>query len=170
MPPNTAPTASASPIPPELPLCGLFAVGRERETSASYRWDGLKRDDGPLLLFQYTLAGEGAVEIGTRREDVGTGSAFLVEIPGGPSLLPACGQGGMGLLFSAVQTAPSPPRLGSDQVQARRRLRAAGRQRPDPQAAGDLRGSARGQDHGPVHRFRPCLSIRHGARPLRVRS
>ncbi|SFB04293.1 AraC-type DNA-binding protein [Cohnella sp. OV330] len=67
---------------PELPLCGLFAVGRERETSVTYRWDGLKRDDGPLLLFQYTLAGEGAVEIGERREDVGTGSAFLVEIPG----------------------------------------------------------------------------------------
>ncbi|MFD2329404.1 hypothetical protein ACFSR7_09145 [Cohnella sp. GCM10020058] len=31
---------------PELPLCGLFAVGREREISAAYRWDGLTRDDG----------------------------------------------------------------------------------------------------------------------------
>ncbi|WP_410771278.1 AraC family transcriptional regulator [Fontibacillus sp. BL9] len=67
---------------PEQPLCGLFAVGRERETDASYRWDGLTRDDGPLLLFQYTLAGEGAVEIGERKEAVGTGQAFLVDIPG----------------------------------------------------------------------------------------
>ncbi|MBB6670233.1 helix-turn-helix domain-containing protein [Cohnella nanjingensis] len=67
---------------PELPLCGLFAVGREREACASYRWDGLTREDGPLLLFQYTLAGEGAVEIGERKEAVGAGRAFLVDIPG----------------------------------------------------------------------------------------
>ncbi|MEF2966257.1 AraC family transcriptional regulator [Paenibacillus sp. M1] len=67
---------------PELPLCGLFAVGRERETDPSYRWDGLMRDDGPLLLFQYTLTGEGAVEIGDRKEAVGIGKAFLVDIPG----------------------------------------------------------------------------------------
>jgi len=66
----------------ELPLCGLFAVGQERETSAAYRWDGLTRDDGPLLLFQYTLAGEGVIEIGERKEAVGAGKAFLVDIPG----------------------------------------------------------------------------------------
>lgn len=67
---------------PELPLCGLFAVGRERETDRGYRWDGLTREDGPLLLFQYTLAGEGAVEIGERKEAVRAGRAFLVDIPG----------------------------------------------------------------------------------------
>lgn len=66
----------------ELPLCGLFAVGQERETAASYRWDGRTRDDGPLLLFQYTLAGEGCIEIGERKETVGAGTAFLVDIPG----------------------------------------------------------------------------------------
>lgn len=68
--------------PAGLPLCGLFAVGRGRETSEAYRWDGTTRDDGPLLLFQYTLEGEGVVEIEDRVVSVGPGRAFLVEIPG----------------------------------------------------------------------------------------
>ncbi|THF83486.1 helix-turn-helix domain-containing protein [Cohnella fermenti] len=66
----------------ELPLCGLFAVGHEREASSSYNWDGMTRNDGPLLLFQYTLSGGGAAEIEGRFRRIEEGQALLVEIPG----------------------------------------------------------------------------------------
>jgi len=66
----------------ELPLCGLFAVGHEREASASYSWDGMERTDGPLLLFQYTVSGGGAAEIEDRSRRIEEGQALLVEIPG----------------------------------------------------------------------------------------
>ncbi|MBD2867265.1 AraC family transcriptional regulator [Paenibacillus sp. IB182493] len=67
---------------PDRPLCGLFAVGHERESSAAYDWNGLTRTDGPLLLFQYTLDGYGEVEIDGRLYRPEPGRAFLVEIPG----------------------------------------------------------------------------------------
>jgi len=66
---------------PELPLCSLFAVGHEAVDSVSYRWDGLARDDGPLLLFQYTTEGEGFYETGGTRYALTAGQAFLAEIP-----------------------------------------------------------------------------------------
>lgn len=66
----------------ELPLCGLFAVGHEREASPAYSWDGMTRNDGPLLLFQYTLSGGGAAEIEGRFRRIEEGQALLVEIPG----------------------------------------------------------------------------------------
>ncbi|MGG6312534.1 helix-turn-helix domain-containing protein [Paenibacillus macerans] len=66
----------------ELQLCVLFAVGYDSITSSSYRWDGLERTDGPLLLFQYTISGEGVFESGDRTYRVAAGQAFLAEIPG----------------------------------------------------------------------------------------
>lgn len=66
----------------ELQLCRLFAAGCDSITTASYRWDGLERTDGPLLLFQYTLSGEGVYESGDRTYRVTAGQAFLAEIPG----------------------------------------------------------------------------------------
>ncbi|MBB6634889.1 helix-turn-helix transcriptional regulator [Cohnella thailandensis] len=66
----------------ELPLCGLFAVGHEREESSSYSWDGMERTDGPLLLFQYTVSGGGAAVIEDRSRRIEEGQALLVEIPG----------------------------------------------------------------------------------------
>lgn len=66
----------------ELQLCVLFAAGYDVITSPSYRWDGLERTDGPLLLFQYTLSGEGVFESGNRIHRVTAGQAFLAEIPG----------------------------------------------------------------------------------------
>lgn len=66
----------------DRPLCGLFAVGYERETSPAYDWDGLTRQDGPLLLFQYTLEGSGELEADGRLHRLEPGQAFLVEIPG----------------------------------------------------------------------------------------
>ncbi|ASA22437.1 helix-turn-helix transcriptional regulator [Paenibacillus donghaensis] len=66
----------------ELPLCGLFAVGHEMVDTPSYIWDGNLRNDGPLLLFQYTVAGEGTFELGNHRHQIGPEQAFLAEIPG----------------------------------------------------------------------------------------
>lgn len=66
----------------ELQLCGLFAAGHEDARSPAYRWDGLERTDGPLLLFQYTVSGEGVYESENRTFRIGAGQAFLAEIPG----------------------------------------------------------------------------------------
>ncbi|MCL6605140.1 MAG: AraC family transcriptional regulator [Paenibacillus sp.] len=66
----------------ELELCVLFAAGCDSITDPSYHWDGLERNDGPLLLFQYTLSGEGVFESGNRIHHVTAGQAFLAEIPG----------------------------------------------------------------------------------------
>lgn len=66
----------------ELQLCVLFAAGYDVITSPSYRWDGLERTDGPLLLFQYTISGEGIYESGNQTHRVTAGQAFLAEIPG----------------------------------------------------------------------------------------
>jgi AraC-like DNA-binding protein len=68
--------------PASPPLFELFALGQERITTTDYNWDGLKRTDGPLLLFQYTLAGSGCIRIGEQTHQLGPGAAFLVEIPG----------------------------------------------------------------------------------------
>ncbi|AOZ94019.1 helix-turn-helix domain-containing protein [Paenibacillus crassostreae] len=66
----------------ELQLCVLFAAGYDSITDPSYLWDGLERNDGPLLLFQYTISGEGVFESENRTHRVTAGQAFLAEIPG----------------------------------------------------------------------------------------
>ncbi|WP_245948316.1 AraC family transcriptional regulator [Paenibacillus sambharensis] len=64
-------------------LYELFAVGHQSIAPAdSYSWDGLEREDGPLLLLQYTVSGAGEIEVEGRRSSVPAGHAFLVEIPG----------------------------------------------------------------------------------------
>jgi AraC-like DNA-binding protein len=63
------------------PFCQLFAVGYEKVTDKNYHWDGLKRIDGPLYLFQYTISGYGQVEINNTKYNVEPGSAFMVDIP-----------------------------------------------------------------------------------------
>lgn len=60
----------------------LFAVGHQRVMQAEeYKWDGMKRGDGPLLLFQYTLSGKGRFWFGGESHDMTAGRAFLAEIP-----------------------------------------------------------------------------------------
>ncbi|WP_419892446.1 helix-turn-helix domain-containing protein [Paenibacillus xylanexedens] len=66
----------------ELQLCVLYAAGCDSITDPSYHWDGLERSDGPLLLFQYTISGEGVFESNNRIHHVTAGQAFLAEIPG----------------------------------------------------------------------------------------
>lgn len=64
-----------------LPLCQLFAVGHDLVNDTQYRWHGLERNDGPLLLFQYTVAGEGKLQINDEIITITSSMAFLVEIP-----------------------------------------------------------------------------------------
>lgn len=69
--------------PPErLAMCNLFAVGRDVVLSPAYRWDGHARKDGPLLLFQYTIEGEGIFESGAETYRMESGRAFMADIPG----------------------------------------------------------------------------------------
>ncbi|MDO3409307.1 AraC family transcriptional regulator [Saccharibacillus sp. CPCC 101409] len=67
---------------PELRLCALYAAGCDRIDHADYQWDGQQRTDGPLLLFQYTVSGEGVYEYEGRTRRISAGQAFLAEIPG----------------------------------------------------------------------------------------
>ncbi|WP_426452418.1 helix-turn-helix domain-containing protein [Paenibacillus sp. S-38] len=69
-------------VPANLSMCELFAVGREEVTSSTYLWNGLERTDGPLLLFQYTLEGEGVFETGEKTYRIEAGRAFMTQIPG----------------------------------------------------------------------------------------
>lgn len=69
-------------VPTKLSMCELFAVGKDVVKHTSYEWDGLKRSDGPLLLFQYTLEGNGIFESEAKTYQIRTGQAFMAEIPG----------------------------------------------------------------------------------------
>ncbi|OMF35985.1 hypothetical protein BK133_09885 [Paenibacillus sp. FSL H8-0548] len=68
--------------PPELPIYQLFATGCQEVTDQDYYWDGMKRIDGPLYLFQYTLSGFGHFRLGAETHEIHAGTAFLAEIPG----------------------------------------------------------------------------------------
>ncbi|MUT67171.1 AraC family transcriptional regulator [Paenibacillus sp. NEAU-GSW1] len=66
----------------EVPLYQLFAVGCDKVTDYSYSWDGIKRIDGPLYLFQYTVSGCGAIELGGDVFNIPAGTALMADIPG----------------------------------------------------------------------------------------
>ncbi|ANY68127.1 hypothetical protein BBD42_17815 [Paenibacillus sp. BIHB 4019] len=68
--------------PAVQPIYQLYATGYEKMDSLLYEWDGMKRTDGPLYLFQYTVSGCGQLELGDQRFSVPAGTAFMVEIPG----------------------------------------------------------------------------------------
>lgn len=63
------------------PFYQLFAVGFDKAVDQSYFWDGIKRIDGPLYLFQYTISGYGRLEMDKKTFEIGPGTAFMVEIP-----------------------------------------------------------------------------------------
>ena len=44
----------------------LVNCGYQTVDSASYRWDGMKRGSGDMVIWQYTLAGAGAFDFGGR--------------------------------------------------------------------------------------------------------
>ena len=62
------------------PLMLIRTVGWESAVNESYRWDGLTRGD-KFVLFQYTLSGEGHLEIGGRHYTVPKNHGFFVRIP-----------------------------------------------------------------------------------------
>lgn len=68
--------------PPQLPVYQLFATGYQEVTETDYYWDGMKRIDGPLYLFQYTVSGFGHYRLGEQTYEIHPGTAFLAEIPG----------------------------------------------------------------------------------------
>ncbi len=65
---------------PDLPCTG--GVGWQVVRGPEYRWDGTKRGRKVHFIFQYTLSGAGAIDIGGRRRRVDPGHCFLVEVPG----------------------------------------------------------------------------------------
>ncbi len=60
----------------------LYCVGYDKVDSHAYSWHGLRRMDGPLYLFQYTISGRGEIIIGGESHTVEPHHAFMVEIPG----------------------------------------------------------------------------------------
>jgi len=62
-------------------ICQLYAVGHELVTDVSYSWNGMTRSDGPLLLFQYTIKGNGKLVLDNKSYTLSEEQAFLVEIP-----------------------------------------------------------------------------------------
>lgn len=63
-------------------FCQIFSVGHDNITDPNYHWNGMTRIDGPLLLFQYTVSGQGCLTIDNTLHRVGPGQAMLVSIPG----------------------------------------------------------------------------------------
>ena len=64
-----------------MPLLKLKGIGWETITSVNYKWDGREREDDHCL-FQYTLSGQGEIEIDGAVYRLKQGDAFIVEIPG----------------------------------------------------------------------------------------
>ncbi|MEW9049992.1 MAG: AraC family transcriptional regulator [Neobacillus sp.] len=63
-------------------VANIFVLGREVKVPGEvYDWDGLKRKDVGTYVFQYTLSGEGRLEVADESYTVKAGEAFIVEIP-----------------------------------------------------------------------------------------
>src|SRR5699024_4558157 len=62
-------------------VAGLYAIGRETQTDQSYQWDGLVREEKDIIVFQYTLSGQGAIRIGSEKHRLNKGKAFIVKVP-----------------------------------------------------------------------------------------
>ncbi|MBM7600045.1 AraC-like DNA-binding protein [Virgibacillus halotolerans] len=62
-------------------VAGLYVLGKEKQNSTSYNWDGLNRSEQDIVVFQYTLKGAGKIRIGQRTHDLHPGEAFFIHIP-----------------------------------------------------------------------------------------
>ncbi|MBO5924255.1 MAG: hypothetical protein J6Q81_07040, partial [Lentisphaeria bacterium] len=65
-------------LPARFLNCGHATVA-----SSSYRWSGLNRGDSkaPMAIWQYTVAGCGAIKINGETHLLKPGMAFLVTVP-----------------------------------------------------------------------------------------
>ena len=62
-------------------IVGIHSLGWEKQTDASYDWDGLTRTETDIIVFQYTLKGAGEIRIKNQVFHLDTGNAFFVKIP-----------------------------------------------------------------------------------------
>lgn len=62
-------------------VAGIYSVGWETQTKATYNWDGLTRSESDVFVFQYTLNGTGAIKIKEQHFDLKAGDAFFVKVP-----------------------------------------------------------------------------------------
>lgn len=60
---------------------GLFSLGWEKQTSTSYYWNGLKRSEKNIIVFQYTLKGKGEIQIEGQTHMLNKGDAFFIKVP-----------------------------------------------------------------------------------------
>lgn len=60
---------------------GLYAIGHEKQTDLSYHWDGNNRSERHCFVFQYTLKGSGAIQIGEKTYHLKQNQAFWIEVP-----------------------------------------------------------------------------------------
>ncbi|AIC95870.1 MULTISPECIES: helix-turn-helix transcriptional regulator [Shouchella] len=68
---------------PETGLLSLWNIGWEVRSDPSYYWDGQARNvDHNTLIFQYTIAGSGKLEIDGRTFTVHQHEAFIIAVPG----------------------------------------------------------------------------------------
>ena len=62
-------------------VVGIYSLGWEKQTSTSYSWNGLKRGEDNIIIFQYTFSGRGEIEIENETYQLNKGDAFFVKIP-----------------------------------------------------------------------------------------
>jgi AraC-like DNA-binding protein len=59
----------------------LGGCGFNEESDTSYRWSGLERGGVEFAIWQYTIAGEGALRYGSKEFRLSPGDAMIVHIP-----------------------------------------------------------------------------------------
>ncbi|SDC08580.1 AraC-like ligand binding domain-containing protein [Pelagirhabdus alkalitolerans] len=62
-------------------IASIHAIGHEYRQDEDYKWHGLKRHEESKVVFQYTLSGQGMIEIDGSTHSLTEGQAFLVELP-----------------------------------------------------------------------------------------
>lgn len=62
-------------------VAGIHSIGWEKQTSTDYDWNGLTRGEIEVVVFQYTLNGQGEIRIGDHTYRLKAGDAFFVKIP-----------------------------------------------------------------------------------------
>lgn len=62
-------------------IAGIHSLGWEKQLDCSYDWNGLRRSEKDIIIFQYTLKGVGEIRIKNHTYRLGTGDAFFVQVP-----------------------------------------------------------------------------------------
>lgn len=79
--PSNMRTSVGFQVVTSLPMLMLQGIGWEINSSESYVWDGKRRTD-EHCLFQYTVSGNGEIEIQGVTYPLTQGDVFIVDIPG----------------------------------------------------------------------------------------